>query len=94
MVQNNLLDKIEQWAREGLISPDQAEALKRKEREGAAPSMTEHRVRSGEILVYLGSLAVVLALAFLVGLNWMELGSAGRILAAFVPPAVLLGLGW
>jgi len=91
--QESLLSKIEDWVREGLISPEQAEALRRREVEGAAISPAR-RVRADEIFVYLGSLVVFLALAFLVGLNWRALGSAGRILSVLVPTVVMLALGW
>ena len=91
--QESLLSKIEDWVREGLISPEQAEALKRREVKSAAISPAR-RVRADEIFVYLGSLVVFLAMAFLVGLNWRALGSAGRILSVLVPTVVMLALGW
>ncbi len=91
--QESLLSKIEEWVEEGLISPEQAEALRQREAEGAAISPAR-RVRAGEIFVYLGSLVVFLALAFLVGLNWRTLGSAGRILSVLLPTVVMLALGW
>ncbi|TEU20500.1 MAG: DUF2157 domain-containing protein, partial [Anaerolineales bacterium] len=87
--QESLLSKIEDWVREGLISPEQAEALKRREAEGAAISLAR-RVRADEIFVYLGSLVIFLAMAFLVVLNWRALGSAGRILSVLVPTVVML----
>jgi hypothetical protein len=91
--QEFLLSKIEEWAREGLISPEQAEALKRREAESVAISPAR-RVRADEIFVYLGSLVVFLALAFLVVLNWRALGSVGRILSVLAPTVVMLALGW
>ncbi len=94
MVQENLLSKIDEWAKEGLISPEQAETLKQKEMEDTAIPVPARRVKADEILVYLGSLVVVLALAFLVGLNWGSLGCAGRILSALVPTIFMLALGW
>ena len=94
MSQEYLLGKIEEWAREGLISPEQAEALKQKELEGATVLVPARRVKADEILVYLGSLVIFLALAFLVGSNWRALGSAGRILSVLVPTVVMLALGW
>ena len=63
--QESLLSKIEDWVREGLISLEQAEALRRREAEGGAISASR-RVRADEVFVYLGSLVVFLALAFLV----------------------------
>ena len=92
--QESLLSKIEKWVEEGLISPDQGEALKRRETEGAMVSVPTRRVKADEIFVYLGSLVVFLALAFLVGLNWGELESAGRVLSMLVPTVVMLALGW
>jgi uncharacterized membrane protein len=91
--QESLLSKIEEWVEEGLISPEQGEALKRRETEGAAISPAR-QVKADEIFVYLGSLVVFLALAFLVGLNWGELESAGRILSLLVPTVTMLALGW
>jgi hypothetical protein len=84
--------RIEEWVSEGLIASEQGEAL--KQRETARALVRQTRVQTGEILVYLGSLVVFLALAFLVGLNWPVLGSAGKILAVLVPTVAMLGLGW
>ncbi len=92
--QESLLNKIEEWVGEGLISPEQAEALKRRETESATVSLPARRVKADEIFVYLGSLVIFLALAFLVGLNWRTLGSAGRILSVLLPTVVMLALGW
>lgn len=91
--QESLLSKIEEWVGEGLISPEQAEALRRREAEGAAVSPAR-RVRADEIFVYLGSLVVFLAMAFAVQLNWRALGSAGRVLSVLVPTVAMLALGW
>jgi len=95
MVETNkeLLQKIDQWAEEGLISNEQALALRARvaaEGEGAA----QQNVQGTEILVYLGSLIVFLALAFLAVLNWEELGSAGRILILLLPALAMFALGW
>jgi len=92
--QEFLLSKIEEWVGEGLISPEQADALKRRETESATVSVPARRVKTDEIFVYLGSLVIFLALAFLVGLNWRTLGSAGRILSVLLPTVVMLALGW
>jgi len=91
--QEFLLSKIEEWMEEELISPEQAEVLKQRETEGVAISPAR-RVRADEIFVYLGSLVVFLAMAFLVGQNWRALGSAGRILSVLIPTVVMLALGW
>ena len=91
--QESLLNKIEEWVEEGLISPEQGDALRQREA-GAAAILPARRVKADEIFVYLGSLVVFLALAFLVGLNWGELESAGRILSMFVPTVAMLALGW
>lgn len=89
----DLGSKIEEWAEEGLITAEQARAL--KEREAAAGAESKQtRVKGQEILVYLGSLALFLALAFFVALNWRTLGSAGRIGSILAPTVVLLALGW
>ena len=91
--QESLLNKIEEWVEEGLISPEQGDALRQREA-GAAAILPARRVKADEIFVYLGSLVVFLALAFLVGLNWGALGSAARILSMFVPTVAMLALGW
>jgi hypothetical protein len=93
VMQEPVLGKIEEWVEEGLISPEQAEALRRREAQ-AVPTMPARRVKADEILVYLGSLVVLMAMAFLVGLNWGALGSAGRVLSVVVPTLAMLVLGW
>ena len=92
--QESLLNKIEEWVEEGLISPEQGQALRRREGESAMVSAPTRGVKADEIFVYLGSLVVFLALAFLVGLNWGDLGSAARILSMLVPTVAMLALGW
>lgn len=92
--QESLLNKIEEWVEDGLISPEQAEALRRREAESVMISAPTRRVKADEIFVYLGSLVVFLAMAFLVEQNWRALGSAGRILSVLVPTVAMLALGW
>lgn len=92
-MQESLLSKIEEWVEEGLISPEQAEALRQREAKAVAISPAL-RVKADEIFVYLGSLVVFLAMAFLVEQNWRALGSVGRILSVLVPTVAMLGLGW
>ena len=91
--QESLLSKIEEWVEEGLISPEQGEALRQREAKAVAISPAL-RVKADEIFVYLGSLVVFLAMAFLVEQNWRALGSAGRILSVLVPTVAMLALGW
>lgn len=87
-------DLIDQWAAEGLITAEQAVLLKaRLEREGG-PAAGGRRVQAAEIAVYLGSVVVFLALAFLAILNWQELGSTGRVLVIAAPMVALFALGW
>ncbi len=92
--QESLLSKIEEWVEDGLISPEQGQALRRREGESAMVSVPTRRVKADEIFVYLGSLVVFLAMAFLVEQNWRALGSAGRILSVLVPTVAMLALGW
>jgi hypothetical protein len=88
-----ILERIEEWVMEGLISPQQADLLRQKERE-IKHIPQARRVNVNEIVVYLGSLIIFLALALLVGLNWDALGSTARILSVVVPTVCLLALGW
>jgi hypothetical protein len=92
--QESLFSKIEEWVEEGLISPEQGDALRQREAESTIISVPTRRVKADEIFVYLGSLVVFLALAFLVGLNWGKLESAGRILSMLIPTVAMLALGW
>jgi hypothetical protein len=93
MDRDELRRTIDTWVHEGLISPEQAEALLQHEAAAAAEPRPGGRVRADEILVYLGSLVIFLALAFLVGLNWQALGRGGRIASVWVPTLLMLGLG-
>jgi hypothetical protein len=92
--QEVLYGKIDEWAAEGLISPEQAVVLKEREKGAAGRAPATRRVKADEILVYLGSLVVCLALALLVGMNWELLGGTGRVLAVFIPTLGMLALGW
>jgi hypothetical protein len=88
--------KIEERVEEGLISPEQDEVLKQREAEAAAISPTRGATvyEDLEDLTYRGSLVAFLAMAFLMGLNWGALGSAGRELSVLVPTVAMLVLGW
>jgi len=91
--QKSLLNKIEEWVREGLISTEQAEAIKRRENEIEIISPAR-RMKLNEILVYLGSFIIFLALAFFVILNWRKFGSMGRIVTVLIPTVLMFALGW
>jgi len=52
--EESLYSKIDRWMKEGLISPGQAEVLKRRETGGGTASVPTRRVQTHEILVYLG----------------------------------------
>jgi len=91
--QKSLLNKIEAWVREGLISTEQAEEIKRREKEIKIISPA-HRMKLNEILVYLGSLIIFLALVFFVLLNWRRFGSIGRIVTVLIPTVLMFVLGW
>jgi len=91
--QESSLNKIEEWLREGLISTEQAEAIKRREKEIKIISPAR-RMRLNEILVYLGSFIIFLALAFFVVLNWRKFGSMGRIVTVLIPTVLMFVLGW
>jgi len=89
----DLLRRIDEWEAESLVTAQQAATLRdRVARE--AESTASQRVVATEILVYLGSLIVFLALAFLAILNWEELASAGRILIVLLPALAMFALGW
>ncbi len=92
IVEKFLLKRIEEWVHKGLISLEQADSLRRNETESENIPRA-HRVKTDEILVYLGSLIIFLATAFLVGLNWESLGSTARILLVVIPTVGMLALG-
>ncbi|GAG62176.1 unnamed protein product [marine sediment metagenome] len=54
----SLLNKIKEWVGEGLISHEQAEALKQREIKSTMEFVPAHRVGINEIFVYLGSLVI------------------------------------
>jgi hypothetical protein len=92
--QEYLLTRIEAWAKEGLITPEQADALRHREEESSRVQTRALWVQVNEIFVYLGSLVVFLALAFLVSLQWEVMGGVGKILSVFIPAVAMFGLGW
>lgn len=92
VAEKSLLEKIEEWVRKGLISLEQADLLRQNEI-GPEDIPRAHHVNTDEILVYLGSLIIFLAMAFLVGLNWEPLGSTVRILLVAMPTVSMLALG-
>lgn len=92
--QERLLTRIEAWAEEGLITVEQADALRQREQGSARAQTRVRRVQVNEILIYLGSLVVFLALAFLVSLRWEVMGGVGKILSVLIPAVAMLVLGW
>lgn len=89
----DLLQRIDEWTAEGLITAEQAATLRaRVASEGESDRAKQ--VQATEILVYLGSLIVFLALAFLAILNWEALGSNGRVMILLLPALAMFALGW
>ncbi len=94
MRKKSLLNRIESWVQEGLISSTQAVTLKQRVAEEGLASRLGDQVKLGEILVYLGSLIVFIGLAFLIILNWDSMGRAARIVSTSLPTICMLLLGW
>lgn len=67
------------WASDGIVTPEQADAIVQFEHE-PAPSSTPTRVPvAAELLVYLGSVLAAVGGAFVVVNSWDALGWAGRL---------------
>jgi hypothetical protein len=87
-----VFNHIDIWVSEGLITPDLGEQIKQWERVHQVD--TSRKVGVNEIFLYLGSLAIFLAIAFLIIYNWEAIGSVGRVLSVILPALVMWGLGW
>ena len=86
--QESLLNKIEEWVGDGLISPDQAEAISAYE--GLAE---RRRVSPREIFLYIGGLFVLMAVGFGLQVLWADLRWLGRVVVVAVPTLILWAVG-
>jgi len=89
---NDLVQHLEHWVDEGLISRDEAEAIARFERLGEAQP---HRISLvTEAVGYVGAALLFAAGATLVSRFWNDADELARVAALAIATAVLLGLGW
>ena len=86
--QKSLLSLVEKWVEDGLVSPDQAEAITAYE--GLAE---RRRVSPRKILLYLGGLFVLMAVGFGLQVLWADLRWLGRVVVAAVPTLILWAVG-
>lgn len=91
-------EDVRRWAAEGLIGEDQAEAIlaaeRRRETEpSAGRTETAEGLNLPTVLYYLGTSLVVVALIVFAGLNWEDVGRAGRIPIIAAAMAALLASG-
>lgn len=88
---DDLREKLEEWTAAGLLSPDQAAAIRAHE---GTPVPTGGRLsRVGEALRYLGAAFVVSAGAVLLGDFWAALTVMAQVTLIAVIVLVLLGAG-
>jgi hypothetical protein len=86
--QESLLNKIEEWVGEGLISPEQAEPIT------AYEALAERRrVSPREIFLYIGGFFLLMAVAFGLQVLWDDLDSLGRVVAVALPTLILWAVG-
>jgi len=86
--QESLLNKIEEWVEEGLISPEQAEPIT------AYEALAERRrVSPREIFLYIGGFFVLMAVVFGLQMLWDDLSSLGRVVVVAVPTLILWAVG-
>ena len=86
--QKSLLNKIEEWVGDGLISPDQAEAISAYE--GLAE---RRRVSPRKIFLYIGGLFVLMAVGFGLQVLWADLRWLGRVVVVALPTLILCAVG-
>jgi len=81
-------DRLAEWTEEGLISDDEADAIRRYEI-GREP--THGGVR--EVLGYIGAILVLIAGFVLVSEIWADMKRGGRIAVSGLAAAILIGAG-
>jgi hypothetical protein len=81
---HDLTAQTERWVAAGLISPEQAEAIRGFEAERAAPRST----LLAEVLAYLGGALVVAAVATVVASRWEDIAVGGRLAVLGVATAI------
>lgn len=92
VARRGLRGKLDEWVQAGLISPEQAEAILRREEVAAAPEPRIPLV--SEAIGYIGGALVVAAVALLVGRRWDELDFAVHVLVFATPAILFVAAGW
>lgn len=83
---------VDEWVRAGIVSGDQADAIRRFE--GRRDERPPERLTIGaEVASYLGSVLALMGGALVIGRRWRELGIGGQLLVAVLIAAVGLVAG-
>ncbi|MDJ0768903.1 MAG: DUF2157 domain-containing protein [Ilumatobacter sp.] len=86
---NGSSDRTTVWVHAGLISEDQAAAIRQFE-EGLAPERRPaHLGLAAEVAAYLGSVVAVMGGGVVIGSRWDDIGTLGRL--ALAAPIALVG---
>lgn len=89
--QDDLDRHVAAWVRAGIVSGDQADAIRRFE--GREKEPPERLTIGAEVTSYLGSVLALMGGALVVGRRWRELGIGGQLLIAVLIAAVGLVAG-
>lgn len=97
---DNVDERVADWVAHGLLSAEQAEAIRRYEAEALAPATPQRLTIVAEFASYLASVIAFAGGAAIVGPNWEDLGMVGQLAVAaaiaaigFVVGAWLVRLG-
>ncbi len=86
--QESLANRIKEWVGDGLLSPDQAQAISAHERVTDRGRITPRRIS-----LYLGGLFVLMGAAFALQALWADLRWLGRVAVVAVPTIILWATG-
>ena len=86
-------DHLAEWVRAGLLTPEQADAIRTYEQARRPAAGTPRQSLVVEALGYLGGVIMLTGAGILAGLYWSDVAVAGRLLLTGVAAAGLIGAG-
>jgi hypothetical protein len=88
------LRDVDEWVRLGIVTADQAEAIRRRAPSGARESRSARRVEGLTIAYYAGGITVLLAYTLFMGQQWQRFGPLAQSAIAAFSIATLWSLGF
>ena len=92
-----LEDALERWHQSGIITPEQASAIRDLERRSPHPALAapeRPRISPATLIIVIGAVLVVVASAVFIGLGWSSMGRVQQFVWATLAVVLSWGVAW